>query len=65
VRSAPSCSAGNPTAQSSRLLSIWCIDYVIEVCLEVAKQAESLPGYRIVDEPKNLRHFTARFEPLP
>jgi tryptophanase len=39
------------------------IDYVIEVCEAVASEASSLPGYRIVDEPKALRHFTARFEP--
>lgn len=41
------------------------IDYVIEVCQAVAKRAEELRGYRIVEQPKALRHFTARFEPLP
>jgi tryptophanase len=41
------------------------IDYVIEVCRHVADAAGDLPGYRIVDEPPRLRHFTARFEPLP
>ena len=40
------------------------IDYVIEVVLAVAKSASELRGYRIVDEPPQLRHFTARFEPL-
>src|SRR5437870_4785835 len=40
------------------------IDYVIEVVLAVAKRASELRGYRIVDEPPQLRHFTARFEPL-
>ena len=40
------------------------IDYVIEVVLHVAKRARELPGYRIVSEPRQLRHFTARFEPL-
>jgi tryptophanase len=39
------------------------IDYVIEVCTEVAAHAPELPGYRIVEQPRALRHFTARFEP--
>jgi len=40
------------------------IDYVIEVCAAVAARREELRGYRIVEEPAALRHFTARFEPL-
>ena len=40
------------------------IDYVIEVCGQVSARATELPGYRIVEEPRVLRHFTARFEPL-
>jgi tryptophanase len=40
------------------------IDYVIEVCRDVASKAGDLRGYRIVDAPKTLRHFTARFAPL-
>jgi tryptophanase len=40
------------------------IDYCIEVVRWVAERAGDLPGYRIVDEPPALRHFTARFEPL-
>jgi tryptophanase len=40
------------------------IDYVIEVVTSVAKDAGSLAGYRMVQEPQALRHFTARFEPI-
>ncbi len=40
------------------------VDYVIEVCVEVARRAPALRGLRIVEEPGALRHFTARFEPL-
>jgi tryptophanase len=40
------------------------IDYVIEVCTKVASRAESLRGLRIIEEPKALRHFTARFARL-
>ncbi len=40
------------------------IDYVIEVALRVAKKAGDLPGLRIVSQPRQLRHFTARFVPL-
>jgi tryptophanase len=40
------------------------IDYVIEVVTAVAERASELPGYRIVEQPPQLRHFTARFEPL-
>ncbi|MFH0750626.1 MAG: tryptophanase [Chloroflexota bacterium] len=40
------------------------IDYVIEVVRWVAERAADLRGYRILDEPPALRHFTARFAPL-
>jgi tryptophanase len=39
------------------------IDYVIEVVTRVAKRAPDLPGMRIVSQPAQLRHFTARFAP--
>ena len=40
------------------------VDYVIEVVRWVASRARDLRGFRIVDGPARLRHFTARFEPL-
>jgi len=39
-------------------------DYVIEVFEQVAADRDRLTGYRIVDEPPALRHFTAKFEPI-
>jgi tryptophanase len=39
------------------------IDYVVEVVRSVAETAPDLRGYRIAQEPRALRHFTARFEP--
>jgi tryptophanase len=41
------------------------IDYVIEVVTSVAARAKELRGLRIASQPPQLRHFTARFEPLP
>jgi tryptophanase len=40
------------------------IDYVVEVVVSVASAASSLSGYRILEEAPQLRHFTARFEPI-
>jgi tryptophanase len=40
------------------------IDYTIEVVRWVAERAADLRGFRIEDEPPQLRHFTARFQPL-
>jgi tryptophanase len=39
------------------------IDYVIEVATDVARRSSTLRGYRIVSQPAQLRHFTARFAP--
>ena len=40
------------------------IDYVVEAILAVYERRESIGGYRIVSQPKFLRHFTARFDPV-
>ena len=40
------------------------VDYVIEVCGDVASRSDELKALRIVEQPSQLRHFTARFEPL-
>ncbi len=39
-------------------------DYVSEVILDVAARADSIGGYRIVEQAPWLRHFTARLEPV-
>lgn len=40
------------------------IDYVIDTILQCFERRGDLCGYRIVEEPRFLRHFTARFEPM-
>lgn len=40
------------------------MEYVTETFEEVMRQRKKVRGYRIVTEPKFLRHFTAHFEPL-
>jgi tryptophanase len=40
------------------------MDYVVEATLEVWRQRERLGGMRIVEAPRFLRHFSARFEPI-
>ncbi|MBN1393817.1 MAG: tryptophanase [Pirellulales bacterium] len=40
------------------------IDYVVEAIIEVYRNRDKLPGYRIIEEPPLLRHFTAKFEPI-
>lgn len=39
-------------------------DYIVEAFGELAETKDSLRGYRIVKEPKLMRHFTCRFEKL-
>ena len=39
-------------------------DYLVEVFEELTSIKDRLTGYRIVDEPKLMRHFTCKFEPL-
>ncbi len=39
-------------------------DYVVEVFEELAAKKDSLRGYRIAWEPKLMRHFTCKFEPV-
>jgi tryptophanase len=41
------------------------VDYVIEVARDVASRASALRGLRIATQPRQLRHFTATFAPLP
>jgi tryptophanase len=40
------------------------IDYVIEVVTRVAARSGQIRGLKIVSQPTQLRHFTARFAPL-
>ncbi len=40
------------------------VDYLVEAILEVNERKDRLQGFRIVSEPRFLRHFTARFEPV-
>ncbi len=40
------------------------IDYVIEVAALVAQQREQLRGFRILEQPRFLRHFTAKLAPV-
>jgi tyrosine phenol-lyase len=40
------------------------LDYTAEGIINVYKRRDQIPGYRFVFEPKQLRFFQARFEPL-
>ncbi|MDD5362104.1 MAG: tryptophanase [Ignavibacteria bacterium] len=37
------------------------IEYIIEVLCEIKKNKDSIRGIKIIEEPKFLRHFTAKF----
>ncbi len=41
------------------------VDYLVEVVVELAARAAAIRGLTIVEQAPALRHFTARFEPLP
>jgi len=41
------------------------MDFVVQVMARVYERRERLPGYRLTYAPELLRHFTARFEPIP
>ncbi|MEW5743498.1 MAG: tryptophanase [Myxococcota bacterium] len=40
------------------------MDYVVEAVEKVVRRAKELRGYRIVEQPPALRHFSAKFAPL-
>lgn len=40
------------------------IDYVAEVLLKIKENKSKLRGYKITEEPKFLRHFSAKFSPV-
>lgn len=40
------------------------LDYVVETFAKIVEKRKEIRGYRITYAPKNLRHFTARFETL-
>ncbi len=39
-------------------------DYIVEVCEEITNAKSDLKGYRIIEQPRLMRHFTAKFAPL-
>ena len=40
------------------------IDYIAEVLIEIKKNKEKIKGYKIIEEPTFLRHFTCKFNPV-
>jgi tryptophanase len=41
------------------------LDYVVQIAAKLVDKRTTLKGYRFTYAPELLRHFTARFEPLP
>ena len=41
------------------------VDYVLDVAAGVAEGRDDLRGYEIVEQPPQLRHFTAKLRPVP
>ncbi len=41
------------------------MDYVADTCARILARRDAVPGYRMTYAPELLRHFTARFEPVP
>ncbi len=39
------------------------IDYVIEIASDVFNRKDELTGFKIIEQPPRLRHFTAKFAP--
>ncbi|MGE3823486.1 MAG: tyrosine phenol-lyase, partial [Bacteroidia bacterium] len=40
------------------------IDYVAEIFDEIVAERNKVRGFKIIEEPEFLRHFTAKFQPL-
>jgi tryptophanase len=40
------------------------MDFIVQSLTQIAARKESIRGFRIVEAPELLRHFTARFEPI-
>jgi len=65
---------GGPDLPAARELVRFCLprrvytrshlDYVVQAAANIVKRADTVPGYRIVEQPNALRHFTARLEPI-
>jgi len=47
-----------------RVYTVSQLEYVADIAGGIIKDADKLPGYRIVQAPKVLRHFTCELEPV-